>query len=66
MSHNKARNLLVFDIEGEDSKMLCEKRQVRQMAMLTFLQRNERMASLFALAVADVLIINMRAHDVVD
>jgi hypothetical protein len=36
MSHNKARNILVFDIEGADSEMNNEERQVSDMAILTF------------------------------
>ena len=53
MSCNEEKNVLVFDIEGTDSKERGEQR-------MTF----EQTTSLFALAIADVLMINMWTQDV--
>ena len=64
MAKNDARNILVFDIEGTDSKERGEQRLVSQITLCDLLKMCERMISLFALAIADVLIINMWTHDV--
>ena len=64
MAPNDAGNILVFDIEGTDSKERGEQRLVSQITLYDLLQMVERMISLFALAIADVLIINMWTHDV--
>lgn len=53
MAINQDSNILVFDIEGTDSKERGEQR-------LTF----EQTTSLFALAIADVLLINMWTTDI--
>jgi len=53
MARNPAGSVLVFDIEGTDSKERGEQR-------MTF----EQTTSLFALAIADVLLINMWTQDV--
>jgi hypothetical protein len=53
MDKNLAGNILVFDIEGTDSKERGEQR-------MTF----EQTTSLFALAIADVLLINMWTTDI--
>jgi len=53
MSLNANNNILVFDIEGTDSKERGDQR-------LTF----EQTTSLFALAIADVLLINMWTNDI--
>lgn len=53
MSLNANNNILVFDIEGTDSKERGDQR-------LTF----EQTTSLFALAIADVLLINMWTQDI--
>lgn len=53
MAINQDSNILVFDIEGTDSKERGEQR-------LTF----EQTTSLFALAIADVLLINMWTNDI--
>lgn len=53
MAINGASNILVFDIEGTDSKERGEQR-------MTF----EQTTSLFALAIADVLLINMWTTDI--
>jgi hypothetical protein len=53
MDRNTAGDILVFDIEGTDSKERGEQR-------ITF----EQTCSLFALAIADVLMINMWTSDV--
>ena len=53
MAINQDSNILVFDIEGPDSKERGEQR-------LTF----EQTTSLFALAIADVLLINMWTTDI--
>ena len=53
MDKNSAGNILVFDIEGTDSKERGEQR-------MTF----EQTTSLFALAIADVLLINMWTTDI--
>jgi protein SEY1 len=53
MARNDDRNILVFDIEGTDSKERGEQR-------MTF----EQTTSLFALAIADVLLINMWTTDI--
>ena len=64
MAPNDAGNILVFDIEGTDSKERGEQRLVSQITLCDLLKMCERMISLFALAIADVLIINMWTHDV--
>jgi hypothetical protein len=53
MARNPEGSILVFDIEGTDSKERGEQR-------MTF----EQTTSLFALAIADVLLINMWTTDV--
>ena len=53
MAKNFDNNILVFDIEGTDSKERGEQR-------ITF----EQTTSLFALAIADVLLINMWTTDI--
>ena len=53
MAINAESNILVFDIEGTDSKERGEQR-------MTF----EQTTSLFALAIADVLLINMWTNDI--
>ena len=53
MAVNADSNILVFDIEGTDSKERGEQR-------MTF----EQTTSLFALAIADVLLINMWTNDI--
>ena len=53
MARNPAGSVLVFDIEGTDSKERGEQR-------MTF----EQTTSLFALAIADVLLINMWTTDI--
>ena len=53
MAKNSDNNILVFDIEGTDSKERGEQR-------MTF----EQTTSLFALAIADVLLINMWTTDI--
>jgi hypothetical protein len=53
MAPNPEGSILVFDIEGTDSKERGEQR-------MTF----EQTTSLFALAIADVLLINMWTTDV--
>lgn len=53
MAKNNDSNILVFDIEGTDSKERGEQR-------MTF----EQTTSLFALAIADVLLINMWTTDI--
>jgi hypothetical protein len=53
MARNTDGSILVFDIEGTDSKERGEQR-------MTF----EQTTSLFALAIADVLLINMWTTDV--
>ena len=53
MSCNIEKNVLVFDIEGTDSKERGEQR-------LTF----EQTTSLLALAISDVVLINMWATDI--
>ena len=53
MSRNEPGDILVFDIEGTDSKERGEQR-------MTF----EQTTSLFALAIADVLLINMWTTDI--
>ncbi len=53
MAINQDSNVLVFDIEGTDSKERGEQR-------MTF----EQTTSLFALAIADVLLINMWTTDI--
>ena len=53
MDKSKEGNILVFDIEGTDSKERGEQR-------MTF----EQTTSLFALAIADVLLINMWTNDI--
>jgi protein SEY1 len=53
MTHNEDKNTLILDIEGTDSKE-------RGDAHLTF----EQTTSLFALAMADVLLINMWYTDI--
>jgi len=53
MSLNANNNILVFGIEGTDSKERGDQR-------LTF----EQTTSLFALAIADVLLINMWTNDI--
>ena len=53
MAKNNENNILVFDIEGTDSKERGEQR-------MTF----EQTTSLFALAIADVLLINMWTNDI--
>jgi len=53
MAKNPEGNILVFDIEGTDSNQRGEQR-------MTF----EQTTSLFALAIADVLLINMWTHDI--
>lgn len=53
MSKSSEKRILVFDIEGTDSKERGEHR-------LTF----EQTTSLFALAISDVLLINMWTSDI--
>jgi len=53
MAKNGSDDILIFDIEGTDSKERGEQR-------LTF----EQTTSLFALAIADVLLINMWTTDI--
>ena len=53
MARNPEGSILVFDIEGTDSKERGEQR-------MTF----EQTTSLFALAIADVLLINMWTTDI--
>ena len=53
MAKNPEGDILVFDIEGTDSNQRGEQR-------MTF----EQTTSLFALAIADVLLINMWTHDI--
>lgn len=53
MSCNEDKNILVFDIEGTDSKERGEQR-------MTF----EQTTSLLALAISDVVMINMWAADI--
>jgi hypothetical protein len=53
MAVNADSNILVFDIEGTDSKERGDQR-------VTF----EQTTSLFALAIADVLLINMWTNDI--
>jgi len=53
LNRNADGNLLVLDIEGTDSKERGEQR-------MTF----EQTTSLFALAIADVLLINMWTSDI--
>jgi GTP1/Obg family GTP-binding protein len=53
VAHNKDKNILIYDIEGTDSRERGDER-------LTF----EQTTSLFALAMADVLMINMWTQDV--
>ena len=53
LSTNQEKSILVFDIEGTDSKERGEQR-------LTF----EQTTSLFALALSDVLLINMWYNDI--
>ncbi len=64
MTPNKAGNILVFDIEGADSNERGEEREVSKMTCADLLQKAERTTSLFALVIADVLIINRWAHEV--
>ena len=59
MAPNEAGNILVFDIEGTDSKERGEQRLVSQITLCDILKMCERTISLFALVIADVLIINM-------
>ena len=63
MAANREAKILVFDIEGTDSKERGDKKKVSKMDFKHF-QMSERTTSLFALAIADVLIINMWAKDV--
>ena len=64
MAPNDAGNILVFDIEGTDSHERGEEREVSKVTLGDLFQKAERMTSLFALAIADVFIINMWGHDV--
>lgn len=64
MTFNKAGNILVFDIEGADSKERGDEREVSEITCSDFMQKAERMISLFGLVISDVLIINMWEHDI--
>ena len=64
MAPNEAGNILVFDIEGTDAKERSFYRLVSQITFCDLLKMCERTISLFALAIADVLIINMWTNDV--
>lgn len=61
MCPDKTNKILVFDIEGTDSKERGEQRLVSafQKYNYLFVQTFEQTISLFALSVADVLMINM-------
>lgn len=61
MAKNGESDILVFDIEGTDSKERGEQRMVKYILILylNILQTFEQTTSLFALAIADVLLINM-------
>ena len=62
MAKNNEDSILVFDIEGTDSKERGEQRLVN-LLFLTF-QTFEQTTSLFALAIADVLLINLWTTDI--
>ncbi len=63
MTPKQAGSILVFDIEGADSGQRGKDREVSEMTWADFLQKAERMISLFGLVISDVLIINMWATD---
>ena len=57
MAPNSEKNILIFDIEGNDSVQRGEQRNVN--FTLKLYKTFEQTTSLFALAIADVLLINI-------